>query len=71
MAQAARDYLGIPGSEVDVKRLFNTGRNILGLRRGSIGPETLRGLVLLKDHLRRQKIGSNLSYSMYKTTTIS
>ena len=28
MAQAARDYLPIPASEVDVERLFNVGRDV-------------------------------------------
>jgi hypothetical protein len=32
MAQAARDYLVIPVAEVDVKRLFSDGRDILGVR---------------------------------------
>ena len=33
MAAAARDYLGIPALEVAVKRLFNIGRDVLGIRR--------------------------------------
>jgi hypothetical protein len=36
MFQAVRDYLPIPGSEADVERLFNTGRDMLGIRRFSI-----------------------------------
>jgi hypothetical protein len=36
MAAAARDYLAIPASEVAVERLFNTGRDLLGLRRHSL-----------------------------------
>jgi hypothetical protein len=31
MSTVARDYLPIPGAEVDVERLFNIARNILGL----------------------------------------
>jgi hypothetical protein len=31
MAAAARDYLVIPALEVDIERLFNIGRDILGV----------------------------------------
>jgi len=57
MFAIARDYLLIPGSEVDVERLFNIARQILGLRRMSMGAETLRSLILLKDYLRRLEAG--------------
>jgi hypothetical protein len=33
MAKAARDLLAVPGSEVDVERLFYGGRDLLGIRR--------------------------------------
>lgn len=46
---AARDYLAIPASEVAVERLFNNGRDLLGLRRHSLQGETMRRLVLLRD----------------------
>jgi hypothetical protein len=52
MAQSARDYLAIPCSEVDIERLFNLGRDILGIRRFSMSIDTLRTLILLKDALR-------------------
>ena len=52
MAQAARDYLAIPSSEVDIERLFSLGRDILGVRRFSMGMDTMRTLVLLKDALK-------------------
>ena len=57
MFAIARDYLPIPRSEVDVERLFNVARQILGLRRMSMGAETLRSLILLKDYLRRLEAG--------------
>ena len=57
MAQAARDYLPIPASEVDVERLFNVGRDILGVRRFAISGNTLRTVMMLKDVLRRKEIG--------------
>jgi hypothetical protein len=53
----ARDYLLIPGAEVDVKRLFNVTRDILGLCRTSLGADTLRALILVKDYLCRKKLG--------------
>jgi hypothetical protein len=52
MAQAARDYLAIPSSEADIKRLFSLGRDILGIQRFSMGMDTMRTLVLLKDTLK-------------------
>jgi hypothetical protein len=57
MFAVARDYLPIPGAEVDVEKLFNIVRNILGLRRMSMSAETLRALILLKDYLRRLEVG--------------
>ena len=54
MFQVTRDYLPIPGAEVNVERLFNIVREILGLRRISMSVETLRALVLVKDYLRRE-----------------
>jgi hypothetical protein len=53
MYAVARDYLPIPGAKVDVERLFNIAREILGLRRALINAETLRALILLKDYIRR------------------
>jgi len=57
MFAVARDYLPIPGAEVDIERLFNIARNILGLRRISMSAETLRALILLKDYLHRVEVG--------------
>jgi hypothetical protein len=57
MFAVARDYLPIPGAEVDVERLFNIARDTLGLRRTAMSAETLRALILLKDCLRREKAG--------------
>lgn len=52
MAAAARDYLAIPASEVSVERLFNAGRDVLGVRRFSMKGETMRILMLLDDAYR-------------------
>jgi len=51
IAQAARDYLAIPVLEVDIKRLFSLGRDILSIRRFSMSMDTLRTLILLRDAL--------------------
>jgi hAT family C-terminal dimerisation region len=52
-----RNYLPIPGAEVDIERLFNIARDILGLRRMAISSGTLRALILLKDHIYREVAG--------------
>jgi hypothetical protein len=46
-----RDFLLIPGAKVNVERLFNIARDILGLWRISISIETLRASILLKDYM--------------------
>ena len=51
MAAAARDYLAIPSSEVDIERLFNVGRDILGIRRFAMSTKTLGMLIILRDNL--------------------
>ena len=47
----ARDFLPILGFKVDVKRLFNIIRDILGIWRMSISAKTLKALILLKDYI--------------------
>jgi hypothetical protein len=46
-----RDYLLIPGIEVNIKRLFNIIRDILRLRRILMSIKTIRALILIKDFL--------------------
>ena len=48
MSKVARDYLAIPAGEVDVERLFSTGRDLIGIRRCSLSIETMRALMILK-----------------------
>lgn len=48
MSQVARDYLAIPASEVDVERLFSTGRDLIGLRRHSLGIDTMRAIMMTR-----------------------
>ena len=47
MAAAARDFLAIPASGASVERLFSSGRDLLGVRRHSMKPETMRMLMLM------------------------
>jgi hypothetical protein len=54
MEKAARALIAIPGSEVDVERLFCGGRDLLGIRRHALKGETMRILVLSKVYLERQ-----------------
>jgi hypothetical protein len=49
VAEAAREFLAIPASEVSVERLFSAGRDLLGIRRLSLGADTMRMLMLMKD----------------------
>jgi hypothetical protein len=61
MAAAATDYLAIPASEVAVKRLFNKGRDLLGLRRHSLSADTMRKLMLLRDMYINKEISRRYS----------
>ena len=51
MAAAARDYLAVPAAEVDVERLFNSGRDLLGQQRWSLSSGAMRELLILQDSL--------------------
>jgi hypothetical protein len=53
MSQVARDYLAIQAAEVDVERLFSESRNLIGLRRHSIAPETMKAILFLRNEYRR------------------
>ena len=48
LSSVAKDILSIPGSSVAVERLFNCGRDVIGLRRHSLKPETLSALMFGK-----------------------
>ena len=52
MSQVARDYLHIPAGEVAVERLFSAGRDLIGLRRYRLSPETMRTLMLLRSSMQ-------------------
>jgi hypothetical protein len=53
MAQAAMDLLAVPGSEVDMERLFCSGRDLLGIRRLHMSGETMRMVTILKAWFER------------------
>jgi hypothetical protein len=55
MSQVARDFLGIPAAEIDVERLFSSGRDLIGLRRYSLTAGTMRTLVFLRSYLREKQ----------------
>jgi hypothetical protein len=52
----ARDYLGIPGASVSVERIFNGGRDLLGLRRHSMSAESMRILMVLRNGYMNHEI---------------
>jgi hypothetical protein len=54
MSQVARDYLAVPPAEVDVERLFSTGRDLLGLRRHCMAPETMKAVLLSRNEYKKQ-----------------
>ena len=47
MSQVAQDYLLIQAAEVDVKRLFSRGRDLIGLCQHSLADETIKVLMIL------------------------
>jgi hypothetical protein len=53
MVVVAHALLVVPGSKVDVERLFSRGRDLLGIRRYALKGETIRILMLLKAYFER------------------
>jgi hypothetical protein len=54
MFQTVYNYLSIPGSEVDIERLFNTECDMLSIQRFSISNNILQIMIILKNILRVQ-----------------
>jgi hypothetical protein len=52
MAKVPQDHFAIPAAEVDIERLFNGRRDVLGIRRFSMKSKTLGTLLRLKDAAR-------------------
>lgn len=55
MSKAAYDYLAILAATVTVERLFNAGRDVIGIRRQNMCSETFKWIMFLKDHFKQQK----------------
>ena len=53
LSAVAKDILSIPGSSVSVERIFNCGRDVIGLRRHSSKPETFSSLMFGKYYLKK------------------
>jgi hypothetical protein len=73
MALCAREILAIPTSEVDCERLFNKGRDLLGIRRYAISGETIRTMMLLKGALRSKRLNEqaqNLTLTSLNASSI-
>jgi len=51
MFKVTFNYFFILGLKVDIERLFNIAREILGLQQALISLKTLRALILLKDYI--------------------
>lgn len=62
MAAVARALLAIPGSEVDVERLFSRGRDLLGVCRYGLNGESMRILTLLKAYFERLQASDKMKY---------
>ena len=45
LSVVAKDVLSFPGSSVSVERIFNCGRDVIGLRRHRLNTETLGALM--------------------------
>jgi hypothetical protein len=55
MSRVARDYLAVQSSEVSVERLFSKGRDMIGLRRHSLSPETMKAIMVSRDAYHRKR----------------
>jgi hypothetical protein len=60
MFQAVQTYMSIPESEVDIEKLFNTGQDILNLRRFSINSNILGMMIMLKNALGVKEESKNM-----------
>jgi len=53
LARLAKIVLSIPGSSVSVERVFNVGRDIIGVRRHSLDSDSMSSLMLSNHHLTK------------------
>ncbi|GBC34340.2 zinc finger BED domain-containing protein RICESLEEPER 2-like [Rhizophagus irregularis DAOM 181602=DAOM 197198] len=59
LAAMARDYLAIPGTSVPVERIFSGGTDLITKKRSSLGIETIRACMLLKNWIKYSRPFSN------------
>jgi hypothetical protein len=52
ISRIARDYLAIPLSEIDVERLFSSGRDLIGIQRHYLKAETMKALIFIRNRYR-------------------
>jgi len=52
LASMARDYLAVPASSAGSERSFSTGRDMLGLNRHSLLPESMEASIRLRSWFR-------------------
>jgi hypothetical protein len=50
----ASDHLLVPATSVDIERLCNVRRDICHYRRGHLKPESIRKLVMMRTHDRKE-----------------
>lgn len=53
LSRMALDILTIPGSAVAVERVFSGGRDTISIRRASLKADTIRALMIIKQHYRQ------------------
>ena len=56
LAKLARKALAIPGGAVSVERVFNCGRDVIGLRRHALGKEALSDCMLGNQIVNKSRI---------------
>ena len=49
-------FRSVSGSAVAVERIFSGGRDTISLRRASLKPDTIRFLMLVKQHIRMRRL---------------
>lgn len=61
LAKMARDYLTIPATTASSERMFNTGKDLIGISRYSLNPSTVECCVTLSSWLKSGIIKLNIA----------
>jgi hypothetical protein len=48
LAKMARDWLAVPGTTVDMERMFSLASDLVVRKRGRLGSDTIRSVMCLK-----------------------